>query len=251
VVWSEPRAGAGPDVFFRASRDRGETWSGVARLNTNAAGGSASLRPRICGDGSYVYVSWMDNRNGGHQPYFNRSADGGRTWLAGDVRVNTTPPGSLPALVSRTRPLCRGSIVHLAWTDPRNGNGPEVWLNRSTNGGASFETVDVRLTGERGTGVVRTHDPSVWCNGSGAVHVAWADDRNAGRFDVFVNASDDGGRAWLPAELRLDTDLPGAGNSTFPDLCGSGAFFYVVWQDDRSAAAPLGGFDVRFNRNVP
>lgn len=422
VVWSEARAGAGQDIYFRYSKDRGNTWStSDLRLNTNAAGSSASLTPQICSDGDNVFVSWKDNRNTRYEPYFNRSTDGGTTWLASDVRVSsaagnllsvepaiscdgrnvvitwvddrnnapfrgadvwanrstdggltwlpsdarvsTTAAGTLPTIVSATKSVSVGSTVHLTWidwrtggtalyfsrstnagatwqaaetrvdtnstslnvsdpaicaagqnvhivwrdlrsggvrglfarsstnggasfragdvevnhtpagptgtlvgvpaiacegdnlyvtwTDPRNGIGSDVWFNRSTDRGASFAATDTRLNPGVGAASTTTRDPSIGTNGDGAIHVAWADNRNGSGFDVFVNSSDDEGAAWLTTAQRLDTDLPGAANSHSQSLCTSGAFLYVVWQDDRNATAPEAGYDIVFNGNNP
>jgi hypothetical protein len=36
-------------------------------------------------------VTWRDTRNGRDDIYFNRSPDGGATWLIADVRLDTDP----------------------------------------------------------------------------------------------------------------------------------------------------------------
>ena len=415
VTWSEARAGASQDIFFQHSSDRGRSWLPVdVRLNTNAAGASASLAPQICCDDAYVYVCWMDNRNGHYEPYVNRSAsrgatwlpndvrispssgsiltfepsiacdgqqvvvtwaddrnnapfrgadiwanrssDGGLTWLSTDARVSSAPAGSMPAIVSRTVPVmvgssayvtwtdwrnghadvffgrsadggatwdaintrldtdspsadpklcavdshvyvvwrdarqpgsyrlyargssnggssfasevrvdhagsgvvagvpsvaCAGSDLYVAWADARDGLGADVWFNRSTDAAATFGPTDVRLNNDVGTSLVVTHDPVACCSPEGIVHVGWADQRNGSGFDVFVSSSADRGATWPFDGLRMDTDLAGSTSSYGPDIACDGALFQVVWKDDRGAAAPEAGFDIRANGNQP
>ena len=99
--------------------------------------------------------------------------------------------------------------------------------------------------------MVVTHDPVACCSPEGIVHVGWADQRNGSGFDVFVSSSADRGATWPFDGLRMDTDLAGSTSSYGPDIACDGALFQVVWKDDRGAAAPEAGFDIRANGNQP
>ena len=98
-----------------------------------------STDPRIAADGQSVYVIWEDFRNGTFPMvsdiYFNRSLDGGTTWLPTDVRLNVgVAPGATLALDHDI--AVSGSVVYVVWEDQRNGSngqGRDVYLNRSVS----------------------------------------------------------------------------------------------------------------------
>ena len=58
------------------------------RLDTDEAGAAESNWPEVCCSGSNVYAVWRDSRGTTAGVFFNRSTDGGRTWLPEDVRID-------------------------------------------------------------------------------------------------------------------------------------------------------------------
>jgi hypothetical protein len=188
----------------------------------------------------------MDDRGAaapgsGWDVYANTSTDGGVTFRPSDVRVNATPIAASGGLPQRLQLACAGTRAYAAWSDDRDGTR-HVWFNHSYDTGATFRPADQRLD-LGGNGVVS--GPFVSCDRE-HVHVAWTDGRTAGRTDVFVNTSADEGASWLPAEVRMDRDVPGPGSSALPrpvgssglvvPLCCDGVYPYVVWADGRYAA---------------
>ena len=88
VAWEDDRDGQF-DVYFNHSADGGLTWqANDRRLDTDLAGAAHSADVQICCEGSAVYVTWHDRRDGTDSIHLNRSTDGGSTWLTSDVRVN-------------------------------------------------------------------------------------------------------------------------------------------------------------------
>lgn len=121
VAW-ESRANGMGDILFNRSLDQGTTWmENAVRLDTGTpAGSSASMNPTLAVSGSDVYAVWADLRNGDADIYFNRSSDGGVSWLAGPVRLDTgSPAGSAPS----TQPNLVESQgqVYAVWSDRRAG----------------------------------------------------------------------------------------------------------------------------------
>jgi len=222
AVWGDDR-NVGFDIFFQRSEDGGRTWLAEdVRLDTDAPGSSHSAQPQICCDGQAVCVIWVDQRSGREDLYANRSLDGGTTWLADDVRIDTDTPGSAESTYPA---LCReGSNVCIVWRDLRSV-APGIYFSRSTDGGGTWLGTDLRLGGTGDLGV-----PSVCCEGS-RVYAAWADARN-GSMDVFIRRSLDGGGTWQ-AEARLDTDDPGDAHSSGANVGCAGTDVYVVWSDQR------------------
>lgn len=209
------------------------------RLNTDPAGFQLSVFPEICRDGGRIYVVWYDRRAGDMDIHFNRSLDGGATWLDDDRRLDTDEAGAAGSNVPRL--CCAGENVYVAWSDQR-GVLSEIRFNRSVDAGATWLEDDLRLdraVPEEGS----SWNPDVCCRGDD-VYVVWQDSRN-GLPDVYFNHSADGGLTWLEVDVRLDTDVGGAAASQYPRIVCCGDAVHVVWQDDRD-----GEPDIRYNQSI-
>lgn len=226
VTWFDDRDGSW-DIRLNRSLDAGDTWlADDLRVDHDPGPTSRADLPRIACDGEDVHVAWRDERGGGSDVYANRSRDGGLTWLAADVRLNTAGPGGL---AGAPRLACAGRNVYAVWSDLRSGLA-DIRLNRSADGGDTWLADDLRLDG----GLAGEHDslePDLCAEGD-AVHVVWSDARH-GAPDVYFQRSLDAGATWLATDLRLDDDAPGASSSLEPRLACGGGPLCVAWRDDR------------------
>ncbi|HEB51639.1 MAG TPA: hypothetical protein ENI87_00115 [bacterium] len=210
-------------------------------------GASESWEPAVAVEGDRVFVAWMDYRNGDMDIYFNRSLDGGRSWLPDDVRLDVgTPPGS--SWSSDPQIAVTANAIVVVWRDFRGGTFPfvsNVYANRSLDGGLTWLANDVLVSAGAPAGAVDAVQPGI--AGVGDVFCAvWADSRNGSR-DIYFNRSVDGGTTWMPGAVRLDTgDAPGATSSVGPSLAFSGNHVHVVWADFRNS--PLSG-DIYYNHS--
>lgn len=237
VVWEDSRNGS-LDIFAMHSSDNGASWDAApTRIDVgDAPGASPSSDPRIAVTGSGVFVVWRDARNGADDIYFNRSTDGGTTWLPAIVRLDT---GDAPGAADSQSPeiAAWGSSVYVAWVEYRNGL-PDIYCNRSLDGGSTWLPADVRLDTGDAPGAWGSTGAHVAASGN-AVYVCWQDMRN-GATDILFNRSADSGTTWLPAPLRLDTgDAPGANPSNVPRIAASGGTVIVVWEDQRNGAEDI------------
>lgn len=213
-----------------------------------AAGASESWRPDLAVSGAGVHVTWMDYRAGDMDIWFNRSADGGASWLPNDVRLDV---GSGPGAAWSASPkvAVSGSTVVVCWQDFRNGTFPhvaDIYCNRSLDGGQTWLANDVRVNRGPLAGTYVALNHAVSCVGN-SVFVTWEDQRDGGR-DVYFNRSADGGATWLPGDVRIDVgDAPGASNSTFPRHAVSGTDVHVIWSDFRNNAFTA---DIYYNRSL-
>lgn len=238
ATWVDYRNG-NADIYFNRSSDGGATWLAAdVRIDTDVAGAATSWAPQIAASGSSVHVVWADTRNGAHDVYFNRSLDGGATWFATDVRLDTDFPGSARSQEAQIAAV--GSSVYVVWADSRYGFN-DVYANRSLDGGATWLAADVRLDTDV-AGAAYSARPQIGASGA-SVYVTWEDTRS-GAFDIHFNRSLDGGSTWLAADVRLDTDPPGASGSRVPQILASGSTVSVVWEDQRQAGS------IRLNQSL-
>lgn len=192
-------------------------------------GRNQSDMPQVIRDGNYVYAAWQDYRNGAGDIYFNRSTDGGRHWQltsTGPLDV-TDSPGANNSWWQRL--ANSGNHVYCVWEDFRFGSGPDIYFNRSTNNGQTWQT-DVHVDNVFGV----SYTPHIAATGS-YVYTVFSDARN-GLNDIFCARSTDNGATWQPA-IRVDNgDTPGSSHSANPFVACSGQYVYCMWIDERSGA---------------
>ena len=238
VVWADGRVQF-TDIRMNRSVDYGVTWlANDRRLDSDGEGISPSSHPLVVAEGATFFVVFEDGRSGAPDIRFNRSLDLGANWLGHDVRLDTDAPGLGASLAPAI--AVSGGAVYVVWQDGRDGL-LDVRFNRSDDAGSSWLATDVRLDeGIAGTAPSQAVDVSA---SGGNVFVAWQDGR-VGRADIYVQASIDGGRTFMPHERRIDTDAPGVGASLLPRIACDGPSVSVVFEDERDGAA-----DIRFTRS--
>ena len=74
----------------------------------------------------------------------------------------------------------------MIWLDDRSGNN-DVYFRSSTNGGATWQTSDVRLDTATTAGAFNSDEAKICCDGA-RVYVVWQDDRN-GDWDIFFTTN--------------------------------------------------------------
>lgn len=193
-----------------------------------------SEAPRACVQEGTTYVVWQDDRDGETAVYLNLSVDGGVTWRDGDEQLNT---GS--AAAGAPTIACAGDDVWVVYEDERDGElrNRNIRVNHSSDRGRSWLEEDVLLDGDT-DGAAMSLAPTVVASGED-VYVAWFDSRD-GAYDIFVQASRDGGESWLDAPTRVDTDEEGAAYSAYPSLVANeDGRVVVAWEDSRDGASDV------------
>jgi hypothetical protein len=157
-----------------------------------------------------VHVVWFDERDGNSEIYYKRSTDAGASWGA-DTRLTNNSANSFSPSVSVS-----GQVVHVVWSDNREGNNNEIYYKRSTDGGVSWGA-DTRLTNNS----ANSSYPSVSVSGQ-VVHVVWYDERD-GNSEIYYKRDPTGNpfgiiniNSEIPKEFSLGQNYPNPFNpSTF------------------------------------
>jgi hypothetical protein len=197
VSWTDFHDGNG-EIYYKRSTDAGVTWGADTRLTNNPA---YSIYPSVAVSSSFVHVVWYENRDDNYEVYYKRSIDGGITWGA-DTRLTNNSDSSWHPTVAVS-----GSVVHIVWTDNREGNR-EIFYKRSTDGGVSWG-VDTRLTNN----LSDSRLSSIAVSGS-FVHVVWRDNRD-GNSEIYYKRNPTGNTigiknisSEIPSSYSLQQNYP-------------------------------------------
>ena len=150
-----------------------------------------------------VYVAWAHQEN----IYFNKSLDGGNTWMPKSKVVMSIPGGwnqeipgvyranGMPILLSDLSNGPNRGTLYLCWSDERNGD-VDVFVSSSKDGGEHW-TEAVRVNNDD----THTQQFFPWMTVdvvTGNLYAVFYDRRNHSDFntDVYLASSVDGGKTW-------------------------------------------------------
>ena len=222
-------------IFFARSNDAGATFDAPLRVDHGSGAAFVASTPKIAASGSDVYVVWRDNRNGGLDVFLNRSTNNGGSFAGTDTRLDVgDPAGSAASFAPQI--AAEGSNVYAVWVDQRGGASFDIYINRSTDRGATWRPSARNLDADP-----IAHDsgqPRIIAPRPNTVVVAWVDYRY-GFSDVLVSQSDNAAGTFS-APARMDTGTaPGTATSFDLALAGEGDLVATAWADDRSGLFDL------------
>ncbi len=200
------------NILFSKSEDRGDTWSAPKRIN-NVAGNCTDDDPTVegavpcVGPNGEVYVAWAAN----DEIMFDKSTDGGATWLDSNTQVTDVPGGwnyNVPGLnrcnglpytaCDLSNGFYRG-YIYINWTDQRNGPAnTDVWICKSPDNGQTWSS-PIKVNDD--TGKAQQFLSSMAVDpATGYVYVLFYDRRNfapdTNLTDVYLAVSKDGGETF-------------------------------------------------------
>lgn len=244
VAWEDSRS-AGSDIFVAVSQDRGATFDQDRRLDGgDSPGAGDSFEPQLAVRGDDVYVVWHDDRNGeGRDIFLNWSGDGGSSWLAEAVRIDSDQEGFFDSLYPNLA-IDAAGVAHVAWHDART-NGYDIYY-RSVDGDSPAGE-EVRLDVGDPAGFTNSLNARVAVGSEGQVIVAWedrrADNEELGYDDLYYNWSADSGATWQTRDLRIDSVEAGSSFAVDLGLHIHQGEMLTAWTDGRR-----GNADVFFHR---
>lgn len=232
------------NIMFSKSTDQGITWSNALQINEvpgNCVDSDSTTEGAVpaAGPDGEIYVSWA----GPAGLVFDRSLDGGQTWLEHDIFIGDIPGGwdySVPGIYrANGLPITccdlsngpnRGNI-YINWTDERNNNGllqdVDVWLVKSTDGGNTWSTprrVNDDTPGKQQFFTWMTIDQV-----TGYLWFVFYDRRSYDdtRTDVYMAVSKDGGETFENFKISESPFIPNS-NVFFGDYTGISAYDNVI-----------------------
>ena len=167
--------------------------------------------PQIMKSGNNIYVMWLDDSSGSRDVYFKKSSDNGCTFNR-TMNLGIEDGGSLDPKMAIS-----GDNIYIIWEQTPGNNGA-VLFTRSTDNGASFETVK-----NLGNNTGFSGFPQIDTSGNN-VYVVWHD---ASKGINFARSTDNGASFETVKNLGNNTGFSG-----FPQIDTSGNNVYVVWTNN-------------------
>ncbi len=249
---------AGAGVFVAVSTDGGASFGQGVQVNDD---GTAATSPYLttARDGA-VYLAWLDVGRG--QLRIDRSSDRGATWGTDHVMHQLTASGTAASTIASPQSgarlgvfcdvdrttLSRRGWVYCAYHDATAGNGLDVFLRHSGDGGATWSPPQ-RLNDDAPGVAVDQFLPRVQIDdGNAKVNVAWYDTRDDAahvRTNVYFTRANDGARFAPAAKVTTaltDESRAGASAAGFGESLGLEAFLgrcRVLWVDSRTGDEDL------------
>ena len=228
VTWTEfdQYESKNPDdksrILFSRSDDFGNTWTKPVKINQLDGDCSDNdmttegAVPVFDNQGN-IYVAWAFN----DKIYFDKSTDGGKTWLANDIVVADQPGGwvfdvpgiyrtnGLPVLAIDNSKGKYSGTLYVNWADQRNGeNDTDIFLSKSIDGGKTWSK-PIKVN----TDSTRTHQFLTWMSvdsATGFIYIIYYDRSKYtdNKTDVVLAVSRDGGKTFVTKTISNRPFIP-------------------------------------------
>jgi hypothetical protein len=220
VAWQDSFKG-GNEIFFRASADQGNKFTGIKNLSRNNTGDSIS--PRIAAIANNVFVGWSDTSAGKSEILLRSSIDSGNTFR-GIKNVSWSTGNSYDPQIAVSR-----NNLYALWEDDSQGALTfDLTFRSSSDGGQNFNDKQnlARYIGES------SDYGQLTATGSN-VYVVWSENPQysyPAKYEIFIKASQDNGTNFGDGVNLSNSD----GNSIDPHIAVSEdrRNVYVIWSEN-------------------
>ncbi|MCB0726743.1 MAG: exo-alpha-sialidase [Ignavibacteriae bacterium] len=197
-------------ILFSSSTNAGESWSSALRISKKAGNcidedGTTEGAVPCTGPNGEIYVSWaIDDKI-----VFNKSTDGGITWLPEETFVTTQPGGwdfnvsgiyranGMPITSCDLSGGPHRGTIYINWSDQRNGvTDTDVFMIKSTDGGNTWS--EVKRVNDDPAGRQQFFTWMTIDQSTGYLYFVYYDRRNYTTLqtDVYMAKSTDGGETF-------------------------------------------------------
>lgn len=229
VAWHENTEYGSFELRFGRSTDNGVNWGQTTDITTGF--NLDSNYPDIALHNTYVYLVWHTQgyTSGNSDVYFCSSVDNGADW-GQPICLSTARYIARPVIETDST----GTIVVFWEDDPQNFS--DIYFRRSTNNGASWNTV-ANISDTQGDSLY----PAAAIDSAGNINLLWCD--NAGvNTDIYFTRSIDGGLTWSTASNISASTGDSIMSGIAVDQEGN---IYIVWEDETP-----GNYDIYFTRSA-
>jgi len=212
-------------ILFSQSTDAGKTWSDALAINQfdgNCIDSDDTPEGAVpaYGPNGEIYVAWSYDE----KIWFDRSTDGGKTWLEKDIVAAEQPGGwdieiaslgranVMPILVCDRSPGPNRGALYLCWGDQRNGvEDNDIFFAKSLDGGLSWSK-PLRVNDDK-KGHQQFFPWMAVDQVTGYLYTVFYDRRNYsdGQTEVYVAVSRDAGKSFKNLKVSTEPFKPTSG----------------------------------------
>ncbi len=229
-------------ILYSKTTDEGTTWSTPKRISHYAgdcvdSDNTVEGAVPAIGPLGELYVSWAGPKG----LVFQKSLDGGVTWLTTETIINSFPGGWDYAINGLQR--CNGlpftycdlsngpykGTIYINWSDQSTGaNDGDIWMIKSTNNGTTWSAP--KRVNDDAPGKQQFMSNMTIDQVTGYVYVLFYDRRNFSsgtNTDVYMAVSQDGGTTYTNYKVNANAFTPSA-SYFFGDYIGISAHNNVI-----------------------
>lgn len=217
------------NILFARSTDGGNTWTEVKRINKiagNCIDEDYTVEGAVpaVGPNGEVYVAWSGPLSlNNFKIFFDKSTDGGVTWLANDIIAanqrggwdytisNIYRANGLPITLCDISNGPHRGTIYINYTDSAGPADHDVMMVKSTNGGLDW-SAPIRINDDA-PGKEQFFTWMTIDKVTGFLYCVFYDRRNYAdtKTDVFMARSTDGGSTWINERISSSFFNPVAG----------------------------------------
>lgn len=211
-------------ILFSASTDAGSSWSNALRISKKAGNcidedNTTEGAVPCTGPNGEIYVSWAIDE----KIVFNKSTDGGITWLPEETFVTSQPGGwdfgvagiyranGFPVTTCDLSDGPNRGTIYINWSDQRNGaTDTDIFMIKSTDGGDTWS--EVKRVNDDPSGKQQFFTWMTIDQTTGYLYFVFYDRRNytTVQTDVFMAKSTDGGETFENFKISATPFTPSA-----------------------------------------
>ncbi|MCB0593095.1 MAG: exo-alpha-sialidase [Lewinellaceae bacterium] len=232
-------------ILFSSSTDGGLSWSeavAISQFEGDCLDGDQATEGAVpaVGPNGEIYVAWSYDE----KIYFDRSLDGGKTWLQEDIVIAEQPGGwafdipgifrcnGMPITVADLGDGPNKGTIYVNWSDQRNGaDDTDIWLAYSKDGGLSWSE-PIRVNND----APGKQQFFTWMDidqTTGILYFVFYDRRaySDDRTDVYLAWSADGGRSFANRRISEKPFTPDGGVffGDYNDISAHGGHVRPIW----------------------
>jgi hypothetical protein len=222
-AYESKKSGDESNILFSHSNCKAKKWKKAVQINEvpgDCLDGDNTVEGAVpaYGPKGELYVSWAL----GDTIFFDRSTDGGKTWLTKDIRAAQISGGwaqdipgilrcnGMPVLMCDLSEGVGKGNLYITWSDTRNGaDDTDIFFTSSSDGGNTW--TPAKRINQDSAGKQQFFPWLAIDQSNGHLHIVYYDRRNYSdnKTDVFLATSMDGGKTWTEeviSESPFDPD---------------------------------------------
>jgi hypothetical protein len=209
IAWTEC-ADSNCEIYYAKSSNAGSSFGSSVNITNNDIDNDQAV---IAADSGGIHLAWQGNT----QAYYGRSTNGGTSFSAPQRLTSTTDQVEIePAII-----IDGGARLHIAWQNHAFSGG-DVYSVRSTDGGATFGSVENRS----GTSSTISGVPVLTTPQDNRVVLFWVENTSTGN-EMVHTKTNNGGNTWNTPNTVHSQSF----SLQEPSVVQKGNTVYLAWED--------------------